>query len=180
MERSTWAVAATVVLFSACSIWLKADLRAAPDEDGPLPTGTPAPAATFETLEGKAVELAEVTAGHPVVLINFWATWCQPCRIEMPLLQRIYEEHGDRGLEILAVTNESPAVVREFLEEHDYTFPILLDPRGEASEAYGVEVLPTSVLIGSDGKVTRYQRGINPAIGSIIGAALPARQPETQ
>ncbi len=79
----------------------------------------------------------------------------------MPQFQRMYDEYQDRGLEILAVTQEDRETVETFLNTKSYTFPILLDPEGAVSERYGVTALPTTFLVSAEGKVTRVRRGID-------------------
>jgi len=91
------------------------------------------------------------------VLVNFWATWCPPCRAEMPDLQAYYEAHRDRGFAVVAVNQlEDRALVRQFVEEFGVTFPIALDTTGAVMAQYGTtESLPVSYLIGPDGKLAK-------------------------
>ena len=99
-----------------------------------------------------------------VVLINFWATWCAPCREEMPALQAAYEKLADQGLVVLGVNWTQVDYlpdVEAFVEALGLTFPILLDPDGTVSEdLYQVLGLPTSVLIGRDGTIRSVRIGI--------------------
>ena len=102
-------------------------------------------------------------AGNPVdlksfrgklVVLNFWATWCPPCRLEMPSMERLYREFRGEGLEVVAVNfMESGELVRAFAEEQNLTYPMLLDRRAEIAERYGVMRLPVTVLIGREGEV---------------------------
>ncbi len=83
-----------------------------------------------------------------VVFLNFWATWCIPCRLEMPAMERLYREFKARGLVVLAVNvQEGPQAVRTFLREHKLTFPVVLDPKGAAAMTYLVRGLPATYLI---------------------------------
>jgi peroxiredoxin len=126
-----------------------------------------APDFTLQTLDGQAVNLRDYR-GH-VVLLNTWATWCLPCRAEMPELEAYYQQHQEDGFVVLAVnTQESPDTVAAFLGEHDFTFPVLLDPDGEVMREYGVLGLPTSFFIDRDGVM----RGV------WIGQLSPARLKE--
>ncbi len=90
----------------------------------------------------------KVLRGHPV-LLDFWATWCVPCREEMPRLDAL----ARKGLTVLAITDEDDQVVRKFVAANRYTFPVLLDPRGEVFKIYGVRPRPTTILIDSAGKI---------------------------
>jgi peroxiredoxin len=113
-----------------------------------------APDFALQTLEGRTVRLSALR-GKKVVLLNFWATWCPPCRQEMPTLQQLYTDYKKRGLEILAIDSEpaAKAAVRAFVQELRLTFPVLLDPQREVSRQYRVPGLPVSVLIDRDGVI---------------------------
>lgn len=114
--------------------------------------GFRAPAFTLERLEGGQASLADFQ-GKPVVL-NFWATWCGPCRAEMPALQRVADRYADDGLVVLLVNQaEDAATVRRYLDSIGVTAPVLLDPEGTASTTYRVRALPTTFFIAGDGKV---------------------------
>jgi peroxiredoxin len=88
-----------------------------------------------------------------VVLVNFWATWCPPCRREMPDMEGLYQRFGPRGLVILAISDEDSAKVQPFIAEHKYSYPILLDPGRTVNKLFGVEGIPKSFLYGRDGKL---------------------------
>ena len=89
--------------------------------------------------------------GKPV-LVNFWATWCGPCREEMPAMERLYAKHRQRGFVLLAVSVDTDAaLVRPFLERYKLTFPVALDAKMDLANAYGVRALPASFLIDRDG-----------------------------
>lgn len=104
----------------------------------------------LQDLDGRSVTLKEFRG--KVVFVNFWATWCPPCRDEMPSMQRIYNEYRDKGLVMLAINfMESPNTIRPFLSEHKLTFPILLDS-GTVMVSYGVLGLPATYLIDRQGK----------------------------
>ena len=117
--------------------------------------GDTAPAFTLKTLAGDSVSLSDFK-GHPVV-INFWATWCPPCRDEMPVMVAAYRAHKDSGLIILAVNGRdqetSTRAVRRFVAEFQVSFPVLLDEHGNVRKRYRLRGLPTSVFIGADGLV---------------------------
>ncbi len=113
-----------------------------------------APDFTLKTVEGKTIRLSDLR-GKKVVLVNFWATWCPPCRLEMPTMQQIYAEYKRRGFEILAINVDADATqeIRDFVKELRLTFPVLLDPRMEVARRYRVRALPASVLINRKGVI---------------------------
>ena len=118
-----------------------------------LKVGTVAPDFELQTLDGETVKLSDFRGEK--VLLNFWASWCGPCRSEMPDMQKFHEEHDD--VTILAVnlteTETKPESVDEFLEEYGITFPILSDVNSDVSTMYKALALPTSYLIDSEGKI---------------------------
>lgn len=132
--------------------------------------GQPAPTFTLADLEGNEVSLANFR-GRPVI-INFWATWCGPCRIEMPELQEAYEERQEEGLAILAVNlEESPDMVRRFFyDDLRLTFTPLLDREGEVASRYGVFNLPTTYFVDAEGTIAAVHRG--PLTGGQIAGYL--------
>jgi len=98
-----------------------------------------------------------------VVILNFWATWCPPCRVEMPSMETLYQRFNAQGLEILAVDiGESASAIQQFIRSAGYTFPVLLDSANRVSSIYGIEAIPTTYIIDREGKI------IGRVIGSII------------
>ena len=117
-----------------------------------------APDFTLPTLDGDEITLSDLR-GRPV-LINFWATWCPPCRFEMPAMQRVYEQYKDQGFVILAVNyRESADQVKPFVEELGLTFPVLLDETGNVATQYRVIGLPSSYFVDKEGRVQTVQVG---------------------
>lgn len=95
-----------------------------------------------------------------VVFLNFWATWCPPCREEMPSMQVLYDELSDEGLEILAVNILEPVdLVSAFIEENEFSYPVLLDRDGRVSLRYSVRAYPTSYIIDRAGNVIGVRQG---------------------
>jgi peroxiredoxin len=115
--------------------------------------GEKAPDFQLQTLDGKDIKLSELE-GQPVI-INFWATWCTPCKKEMPDLQGLYDSNEGSHIEILAInmtTMESDGEkVREFSDELGLTFPLLLDKDGDVEKTYQVITIPTTYIIDSKG-----------------------------
>jgi len=126
--------------------------------DGKSPTapvegiqvGNLAPDFQLQGLDGQTVSLGNLR-GEPV-LINFWATWCPPCRVEMPYIQEIYEEWTDKGLVLLAINiGESSSTVRDFIQSQNLSFTVLLDTKKDVAQRYGVSGIPTTLFIDEDG-----------------------------
>ncbi len=114
---------------------------------------------TVNLLTGEEVTLSELQ-GKPVML-NFWATWCGPCRIEMPHMQAAFEEHADDDLVILAVNNrETAEQIAPFVEELGLTFDIGLDETAEIQNQYRIRAYPSSYFIGPDGKIASFHLGV--------------------
>jgi peroxiredoxin len=121
----------------------------------------PAPDFTLKSRDGDAVTLSKHKGD--VVMINFWATWCVPCRQEMPHLEAIYERYHNLGFELLAVNVEdNPQGARKWLEETPVTFPVLFDPKNEVSKLFKVQTMPTTVLVGRDGTMRFIHHGYKP------------------
>jgi peroxiredoxin len=119
-----------------------------------------APDFRLETLDGTTLSLSDLR-GRPV-LLNFWATWCGPCRIEMPHFQALYADPGWRasGLEILAVNVGEPADrAQAFVEENGFTFPVLLDTEHQVATAYNLRLFPTSFFIDENGIIKAVRTG---------------------
>ncbi len=111
-----------------------------------------APQISLTSLQGDVVTLADYKG--QVVLVNIWASWCLPCKAEMPAIQRMYETYQDDGFVVLAVNathQDNLNNVKEFVHDQALTFPILLDIEGEVSKKYQMQALPTSFFITPDG-----------------------------
>jgi peroxiredoxin/outer membrane lipoprotein-sorting protein len=136
-------------------------------EGGATLIGQVAPGFELPDLSGKLYRLEDLRG--KVVLLNFWATWCMPCRVELPLLEELHRSRGNRAraeqtqaqesLLVLGVNNETEEKARRFVQERDLTFPNLADAENTLARAYSVESIPTTVVIGKDGKVAFYAVG---------------------
>jgi len=126
-----------------------------PAEPSVLRAGDPAPAFAAASLNGGRPVSLEDYRGH-ALLVNLWATWCHPCKLETPYLQSLYEEHRDRGLRILGVsvdTTQDLDMVVDFVEEMGVEYDIALDPAATSRDVFRARGLPTSVVIDRTGVV---------------------------
>jgi thiol-disulfide isomerase/thioredoxin len=139
-------------------------------------TPTPAKAFTVPGLTGQPLRLADFQ--RRVVLLNFWATWCLPCREEMPSMERLYQRYRDRGLAILAISiDRNTAAVAPFVQYFQLTFPVGLDPDAGVAGEYGMRALPTTVVIDPAGQVVALAVGARewdgPAARRLVESLLP-------
>ena len=118
-----------------------------------------APDFTIEKLEGGTTSLAEHKG--KLVLLHFWATWCMPCRVEMPGMEALWQQYEGDGLVILAVSVDegSKGRVEKYKQIFELSFPILLDPESEVNDLYKVSNMPTSFLIDAEGQIVSYVSG---------------------
>jgi peroxiredoxin len=121
----------------------------------------PAPDFALRARDGGQVTLAELEG--QVVMLNFWATWCGPCRQEMPHLEALYKRYSDLGFTLLGVNvEEDSSGADKFLAETPVTFPILFDPKSEVSKMYEVIAMPSTVLIDRTGNMRFIHHGYQP------------------
>ena len=132
------------------------------DEGLPNLRGKRAPDFSLRTVEGKKVSLADYKG--KAVLINFWATWCAPCKIEMPWLVALRSQYAPQGFEILGVNADDPGTPRsklaKFGEEQHLNYPLLVGDDAMSRKYGGVEFLPTSYFVGRDGKIVAETAGL--------------------
>lgn len=118
----------------------------------------PVPALEARDLRGELWRLTDLRG--KAVLINFWASWCEPCRAEMPSLQALAERQGPQKLVVLAVNfKESVPAATQFAQRSGLALPVLLDPQGAIARQWGVRIFPSTVLIDVDGRVRAVVRG---------------------
>jgi cytochrome c biogenesis protein CcmG/thiol:disulfide interchange protein DsbE len=135
----------------------------------PAGGGTPAPTVSFQNLDGQTVNLAQYRG--KVVLVNFWATWCEPCRSEIPELIQFQKEYGNKGFTVLGVAmdQEGKSVVAPFVAKPQFdvggqkvamNYPVVLGNESIATKFGGIIGLPTSYMISKDGKVVKHVIGV--------------------
>ena len=123
--------------------------------------GERAPDFVLRSLDGRSMKLSEMR-GHPV-LLNFWATWCAPCRVEMPWLVELDEKYRTQGLQIVGVSMDDPSAVEEisaFAQQRGVKYQLLLGNSATADAYGGVRFMPQSFFIDSDGKITKATTGL--------------------
>lgn len=136
------------------------------------------PAAVLRDLEGDSVAVRAAVSGPAVV--NFWATWCGPCRREMPELARLHRELGERGLQVvgIAVSSGSPEEIRDFAERHGVEYELLRASREWARRHFRVLGMPTTLIVDRDGRVRRRMVGPQTAerLREALAPLLPRRE----
>ena len=148
--------------------WLKHAVRAAGFAGLFMTTGVnagadggPAPDFALKSHSGENLRLSEFRG--EVVMINFWASWCGPCRQEMPLLDELYTQYQPLGFTILGVNvEEDPSKAKQLLKESPVNIPILYDDKSEVSKLYKVVAMPSTVLVDRDGNVRYLHQGYKP------------------
>ena len=160
------AVVTRIILLLACALVVAPGVAArAADPAAQLELVRPdraQPAKPFEVPTPDGARLALADFRGRVVLLNFWATWCGPCKEEMPAMERLYQKFREQGLVVVAVSNDSEGSTRSvarFVKESGLTFPVGLDPRLRVASLYGVRVLPVSLIIDRKGRITHIALG---------------------
>jgi peroxiredoxin len=150
------------VLATVLIIWVSRD------KIQPVVPGTLAPEFEIANLDGDIVRLSDYRG--QVVMVSIWATWCAPCRYEMPSMERLYQKFSDEGLEILAVSIDSEfgssdylgrlgGDIREFADSLGLTFPMLHDPSGDIQQVYRTTGVPETFVVGRDGIIYKKVAG---------------------
>jgi len=121
--------------------------------------GEAAPLIQLERLDGSSASLAQ-EIGSKIVVLDFFATWCPPCRKSMPAYDALYRDYRDKGVAVYGVNlREGPELVERFLKEEGLSLPILMDPYGEAADAFRVSSIPQSVIIDRNGVIRKVEVG---------------------
>lgn len=137
--------------------------RAIPDNQvgGPANNSQAAPEIVLEDLDGKTVRLSDYRG--KVVILNFWASWCPPCKAEMPELEQVALEYNQGSEAVLVTVNltdgarETPAKARQYIQDNRFTMPVLLDTSGKAADDYNITSIPTTIIVDKQGNIgTRF------------------------
>jgi cytochrome c biogenesis protein CcmG, thiol:disulfide interchange protein DsbE len=176
MRRGAWnGLIAATFLLGVAWIWVNRVPSAA--QAGPLPAapalGHPAPLLSLSGPAGQAVDLVALR-GRPVVL-NFWATWCPPCRSETPELARLSQRYAGQVVVIGVDQGEPAATVQAFMSEQGIGYPVALDQSGQASQAFAVHALPTTFFIDRAGVIRQIY--IGPLSGPLLAQMLATVYP---
>lgn len=130
-----------------------------PDGLAPVPVGQAAPDITVRDTSGNALKLSSLR-GH-VVMLDFWATWCNPCRETLPVTAALAQKYAGKGLRVLAISAEDSAKVAQFVKQQTYKLPAYLEKEDAATYAYHIDKLPTTVIIDARGNLSDYLPGVN-------------------
>jgi len=159
-------IAIAVVLlcvFAAFSIKVKTQLNAKESPLAALKLGEPMPDFTLPDLSGKTVKFSEVIRDKKLVMINFWASWCVPCRLEMPGFEKIYGAKKAEGFTILAIDEDKERPKLDaYLKEKPVSFPVLVDEDGTIAKQFGIRAFPTTIFVGGDGKILQVFEEVQP------------------
>lgn len=151
-----------VLLFGAVWIWFTT-LPSTIRENQSIPAPQLdflAPGISLKSLEGKDVKLADLRG--KVIMVNFWASWCPPCKAEMPAIENVYLQYKDQGFEVLAVDStiqDNPTDVSIFVKANHLSFPILMDITGLATKTYRIQSLPSTFFIDKSGIIRKIELG---------------------
>lgn len=157
MKIALLIILTSVLLISGC---------AGESESSVAQIGKKAPAFKLQDLDGQSVALGNLR--DKPLLLNFWATWCPPCRSEMPYIQQVYDEWSDKGLVVLAINiGESSSKVKEFMQSYSLSFPILLDTTQKVTQIYNIGGIPTTFFIDEEGIIQEKIIGAFPSKAAI-------------
>jgi peroxiredoxin len=152
-NRGFFIISAFVILISAGWIWLsRVDPATASTQVPAIHAGFPTPDFSLTDSTGGAMTLSDFKG--KTVIINLWASWCRPCRAEMPALQKVYQEYSEDGLVVLGINATNQDTQKDamaLVEDLELTFPVLFDSDGSVSSLYRLRALPTTIFIDPDG-----------------------------
>ncbi len=158
-----WIVLAVVVLVGGYYVFGKSNSKAGSAVQPTLPTNElagVAPAFTLTNLDGKSISLADFRG--KVVVLDFWATWCPPCRKEIPDFIDLQNEYGSRGVQIVGIALDEPERVRAFARQNGMNYPVLLGSDVVTMRYGGIEGIPTTFIIDKSGKIANKFEGFRP------------------
>lgn len=136
----------------------------------PTDPGAALPAFSLPLLSGRGVLTSDRLEGRPTV-INFWASWCAPCREEMPLLERTWRTYEDRGIQFLGVNlRDSPREARAFVRKYDVSYPVVVDESQTLAKKLGIDGLPQTLFIDAEGRLVGAASEESEGSGAYLGA----------
>jgi cytochrome c biogenesis protein CcmG, thiol:disulfide interchange protein DsbE len=179
-NRDQWLVVTGAVALLAGGLVVGSRLSG--DSLAQVTVGAQAPDFKAETMDGSGRTKGIADYKGHVVLINLWATWCGPCIVEMPSIQRLYDQYRDAGLKVVAIAVDDPGFddrIREFVAERNFTFEILHEGSGKIENDYQTSGIPATYLIGKDGRIRKMQIGASewdsPANAAVVAQLLGVR-----
>jgi len=151
--KKNWLLIAAFIFIPLWTGWSQDLDKVLSDLGFDLPTEEfPVPEFSLTSLSGEEVSISDYRG--KVVFLNFWATWCPPCRAEMPSMQEVYERWEDKDFEMVAVNlREDNKTVEKYMEEGGYTFPVLMDKEGQIGGLFGVTGIPTTFMVDKEGRL---------------------------
>jgi cytochrome c biogenesis protein CcmG, thiol:disulfide interchange protein DsbE len=155
-QRQQWGIVAGIVLLLA--VVLSAGVHFLGDELFPVSVGSKAPPIEGVTLDSAKREKSLADYKGKVVLLNVWATWCEPCRVEMPSIEKLHREFGPRGLAVVAISVDDPGAesrILDFVKEFGLTFEVLHDPKQVTTRNYQITGYPETFVIARDGTIRK-------------------------
>jgi len=172
-----WGLVVAIVAVLGAGLWFGATLRGA--SLAAVRVGAQSPDFRAATLDGTSATKTMASYRGEVVLLNLWATWCGPCVIEMPSIQRLYDRYRDAGLKVVAVAVDDPGYeqrILDFVAEHKLTFEILHEGSGRIEQSFQTQGIPATFLIGRDGRIRKFNLGAadwdSPANRAVVAQLL--------
>ncbi len=179
-NRDQWLVVAGAVALLSGGLVL--GTRLSGDSLTQVAVGAPAPDFSAATMDGSGRVKGIADYRGEVVLINLWATWCGPCVVEMPSIQRLYDRYRDAGLKVVAVAVDDPGFedrIRQFVTERNFTFEVLHEGSGKIENSYQATGIPATFIVGRDGRIRKMQIGASewdsPANQAVVAQLLGVR-----
>ena len=119
-----------------------------------LPRGAKVEDFTLTDMGGQKARFSELTHGKRLVMLHFWASWCGPCREEMPQIVKAYNKFGGKGFTVISVNQDfDTSAAKQFIKDHQITFPVLMDLEGRLMETYNLSGLPSTLLLNGNGEI---------------------------
>ena len=155
--------------FAVFSVKVKNQLNTTESPLTAVKLGEPMPDFTLPDASGQMVKFSDVCRQNKLVLINFWASWCTPCRMEMPQFERLYTTKKGEGFTLLAINVDKEREKADaYLKSKPVSFPVLIDKDGAVAKQLGLNALPTTILVGQDGKVIHVVEGVEPYVEYLV------------